>query len=66
MTQASKYASGIFCIRPVLLRRRLVVDRQQLHGLRVLGLQVDDGVGAVPLTRVEDEVAVKVPGVRVG
>ena len=60
------YVSGMLCIRPVLLRRRLVVDRQQLHGLRVLGLQVDDGVGAVPLTRVEDEVAVKVPGVRVG
>ena len=48
--------------RPVLLRRGLVVDGQELHGLRLLGLEVDDGVGAVPLARVEDEVAVKVPG----
>ena len=50
--------------RPVLLRRGLVVDGQQLHGLGLLGLEVDDGVGAVPLAGVEDEVAVKVPGVQ--
>ena len=47
---------------PVLLRRGLVVDGEELHGLRLLGLEVDDGVGAVPLAGVEDEVAVKVPG----
>ena len=50
----------------VLLLTGLVEHRQQLCRLQGGGLQVDHGVGAVAVVRVEDEVAVEVPGVEPG
>ncbi len=50
--------------RFVLTRRRFVENRQKLVGLGGRRLQVDDGVGAVAVEGVEDEVAVKVPRVQ--
>ena len=52
--------------RLVLPRRRLVEDRQKFVRLDRRRLQVDDGVGAVTVVRVEDQVAVEVSGVQSG
>ena len=48
--------------RAVLLRRGLVEDWQQLEGLVRHRLEVDHGVSAVAVVRVEDEVTVKISG----
>ena len=50
----------------VLLGAGLVEHGEQLGGVVVEGLEVDHGVRPVAVVAVEDEVAVKVPGVEAG
>ena len=52
--------------RAVLPRARLVEHRQQLGSFVRQGLEVDHGVRAVAVVRVEDEIAVEVARVEAG